>query len=111
MTATLTRDKISGSLLRYRIMAFATGVMLLAAVLALIVKHFHPEGMEPFTGYLWVVHGYLYLVYVVTVVDLALRVRWGWGRIILIALAGTIPTASFFAEHYVTQRVRRQIVE
>ncbi|HEY3737048.1 MAG TPA: DUF3817 domain-containing protein [Jatrophihabitans sp.] len=108
MTTTVRTYKVGGALTRYRILAFATGVMLLLALIALIVKAFHSGGMEPLTGILWVIHGYLYLVYVVSVVDLALRMRWPLLKIIPIALAGTIPTMSFVAEHYVTRQVRAQ---
>jgi len=102
-------QKVGGALTRYRIMAFTTGVVLIAGCIALIVKAIHPDGMEPLTGILWVLHGYLYLVYVISVADLALRVRWPLVRIIPIALAGTIPTMSFVAEHYVTRRVRADL--
>ena len=100
--------KLGGALTRYRFLAFATGVMLLVALAALIVKAIHSDGMEPLTGILWVIHGYLFLVYVVSVVDLALRMRWSLLKVVPIALAGTIPTMSFVAEHYVTRQVRAQ---
>jgi integral membrane protein len=108
-TAPITKQRIGGALTRYRILAFATGVMLLLALAALIIKQIHPDGMEPLTGILWVIHGYLYLVYVVSVVDLAIRLRWPLLKIVPIALAGTIPTMSFVAEHYVTKQVRAQL--
>ena len=115
MTATQTparkTQKVGGALTRYRIMAFTTGVVLIAGCIALIVKAIHPGGMEPLTGILWVLHGYLYLVYVISVADLALRVRWPLVRIIPIALAGTIPTMSFVAEHYVTKKVRAELAQ
>lgn len=109
-TVPVTRTyKVGGALTRYRVLAFATGVMLLVALAALIVKAVHKDGMEPLTGILWVIHGYLFLVYVVSVVDLSLRMRWSLMRIVPIALAGTIPTMSFVAEHYVTREVRKQL--
>ena len=110
MTATAARSKVDGALLRFRIMAFTTGVVLLAGTIALILKEVvHVKHMEPGTGLLWLGHGYLYLVYVGTVLNLGLKLRWPFLRIVLVAAAGTIPTMSFVAEHFVTKRVRASV--
>jgi hypothetical protein len=53
-----------------------------------------------------VAHGYLYLVYVIVTGILGLRLRWPLARFVLVMLAGTIPTMSFVAEHYVTRQTR-----
>lgn len=98
---------LEGPLLRFRIMAFVTGVVLLAGTIALILKYGTDVGhLEPWTGFLWVAHGYLYLVYVITVLILGFKDRWPLVRIGLVLLAGTIPTCSFVAEHYTTRYVR-----
>lgn len=105
--ATAPRSKLDSALLRFRIMAFTTGVVLLAGTIALILKDvLDVKHLEPGTGILWVFHGYLYLIYVVTVLNLGVKLRWNLVRIVVVALAGTIPTMSFVAEHYVTRRVR-----
>lgn len=107
--STLTRSTIAGALLRFRIMAFTTGVVLISGTIALICKDvLHLGHMEPGTGLLWVAHGYLYLVYVITVLQLGVKQRWPLLRIALVMLAGTIPTMSFVAEHYVTRDVRER---
>jgi integral membrane protein len=51
-------------------------------------------------------HGYLYLVYLAVTADLGLRLRWPLVRLVLIAIAGTVPFCSFIAERKVTRRVR-----
>jgi integral membrane protein len=96
-----------GALLRYRVMAFVTGVVLLTGTIALIVKY--AGGTHPGTWYalVWVAHGYLYLVYVVITAILGFRLRWPLARYALVMLAGTIPTMSFVAEHVVTGAARR----
>lgn len=99
-------DAASGTLLRYRIMAFATGVALACATTALIMKALGVPHMEPETGYMWMVHGWLYLIYVIATGALGIRLRWPWLRIGLIMVAGTIPTLSFVAEHIVTRAAR-----
>lgn len=96
----------AGALTRYRIMAFVTGVVLLAGTVALVIKYTTDVKTEPWTGYLWLLHGYLYLVYVVVTGILGFRLRWPLARYVLVMLAGTIPTMSFVAEHFVTRAVR-----
>ena len=100
---------LDSALKRFRIMAFATGVVLICGTLALILKDaVGVKHMEPGTGILWVLHGYLFLVYVITVLQLGLKARWHLFRVVLVAAAGTIPTMSFVAEHFVTRQVRAQ---
>jgi integral membrane protein len=104
---TVSKAKLDGALLRFRIMAFVTGVVLICGTIALILKDaVGLHHMEPGTGLLWVLHGYLYLVYVITVLNLRIKARWHLVRMALVALAGTIPTMSFVAEHIITRYVR-----
>jgi integral membrane protein len=95
----------AGALLRYRIMAFVTGVVLISGCIALILKASGVRHMEPGTGLLWVAHGYLYLVYVICTGALGVKLRWPLPRYALVMLAGTVP-ASFIAEHFVTRAAR-----
>jgi integral membrane protein len=90
---------IRGALLRYRIMAYAVGVLLVVLVLVgMPLKYFADNGsVVTWTG---VPHGWLYMLLIATAYDLGRRVRWPWKRLILIALAGTVPFLSFVAEHY-----------
>lgn len=97
----------SGALLRYRIMAFVTGVVLIAGCVELIMKWAGVAHMEPETGFTWLAHGYLYLVYVIVTAMLGVRLRWPLPRFALVMLAGTIPTMSFVAEHFVTRSAKR----
>jgi integral membrane protein len=102
--------KVDRALLRYRIMALTTGVVLVTGTTALILKELvHVKHMEPGTGYLWVAHGYLYLIYVVVTFLLGLKMRWPLYRYVLVMAAGTIPTMSFVAERYVTRDTRRRL--
>jgi integral membrane protein len=96
----------AGALTRYRVMAFVTGVVLLAGTIALIVKYTTNLHMEPETGLLWLAHGWLFLVYVICTAILGVRLRWPLPRFALVMLAGTIPTMSFVAEHFVTRAAR-----
>ncbi|TAK68658.1 MAG: DUF3817 domain-containing protein [Actinomycetota bacterium] len=101
-----------GALLRYRVMAWLTGVVLAVMTLALCysltVSSLRETGLYS-VG--WVAHGWLFVVYVVTALDLGFRLRWPLWRLILVALAGTVPFASFFAERWVSHRVEAQLAE
>ena len=106
-------------------LAWATGVFLLLLTLHVLVqwRQSATEGLAfgdaPGLGRWipgaqhWVpmVHGYLYLVYVIVAVDLWFRARLPVGRMVLVVLAGTIPFMSFVAERWVTARVRPMIEE
>lgn len=100
----------AGAVLRFRVMAFVTGVVLLSGCVALILKAVGVPHMEPGTGYVWVAHGYLYLVYVVATAMLGFRLKWPLPRYALVMLAGTVPTMSFVAERVVTRAARAAAV-
>ena len=98
--------RVRGNLTAYRVMAFVTGFVLIAATIALILKYATDLHMEPGTGYLWIAHGWCYFIYVIVTVSLGFRLRWPPARYVLVLLAGTIPTMSFVAEHFVTRATR-----
>lgn len=99
---------ICGALLRYRIMAYLVGTLLVVLVLVgMPLKYFADNGsVVTWTG---VPHGYLYMVLLITAYDLGRRVHWPWSRLILIGLAGTIPFLSFWAEHSARTDVNRRL--
>ncbi len=101
---------MKGALLRYRVMAYVTGVVLATAFVWLIVGRLFldygdPDARPAFYGYLWIAHGWLYFLYLITGVDLAFSVRYSVWRTLAILIAGTIPFMSFVAEYYVHKDV------
>ena len=46
-------------------------------------------------------HGWIYVVYLVTVIDLWSKMRWGLGRLVAMAAAGVVPVMSFIMERRV----------
>lgn len=100
MTTTTGSDS---ALLRYRVMAWLTGVFLIAMSGAMVAKYGFQN--EPsWYGPGWQIHGFLYAVYLLVVLDVAVRARWQPVRIILIALAGTIPVLGLVAERVITRK-------
>ena len=86
---------VRGALARYRIMAYIVGVGLLALCAAMIAKYAFDQ--DEYVAIVGPVHGFLYIVYLVAVVDLALKVRWTLKATILVMLAGVVPLVSFIA--------------
>ncbi|MBB5955858.1 integral membrane protein [Saccharothrix tamanrassetensis] len=97
---------MSGALGRFRFMAYVVGVGLLGLVVAMLVKYIGGNpGMMAVVG---PVHGFLYAIYLVFTVDLALKARWSLKGTALVLLAGTIPFVSFYAERKVVESVRAE---
>lgn len=117
---------LAAALTRYRVMAWATGVLLVLLTLHVVLQAvqydgggsswtavFEEEGLDvvvPGLGHLIpILHGWLYLAYVITAVDLWLRTRLPVSKTFLVILAGTVPFMSFVAERWVTHRVRPMV--
>lgn len=89
----------------YRVLAWTVGTVLIILVLvAMPLKYFadDPLGVEVIGP----MHGWLFMFYVAAVILLGFTTKWGLGRIVLTALAGTIPFVSFYAEHKTVQFMR-----
>ncbi|HEU0086153.1 MAG TPA: DUF3817 domain-containing protein [Pseudonocardiaceae bacterium] len=93
-------------LLAYRVMAYVTGVLLLLLCTSMVLKYGFGNDVLNWSAY---AHGWMYMVYLITVVLLGTAVRWRPGRMVLVALAGTIPLMSFVAERSVTREVRTRL--
>ena len=87
-------------LTRYRFMAYLVGVLLVVLFAGFVLQ------VEPVEKYLGIAHGYLYMVLIVTIFDLWRRRRFPLRVVPLVALAGTVPFLSFYAEREITARVR-----
>lgn len=101
--------KAGGALRRYRVMAWVTGVMLLVLCLEMVLKYvlqlpgFNVEGdpRNEAARIIAMVHGWVYVVYLVTVFDLWSTLRWRLGRLVTMAAAGVVPVMSFVLERRV----------
>ncbi len=96
---------MAGALLRYRIVAYVVGVVLLVLVfVAMPMKYI--GGNPALVATVGPVHGFLYMVYLVVTFDLGRRADWPLKRMVLVMLAGTVPFLSFVAERVVTRELR-----
>ncbi|GGI09990.1 DUF3817 domain-containing protein [Isoptericola cucumis] len=97
--ATTAIRKARGALSRYRFMAILTGVMLLVLCVEMFFKYVVPvEVVVDYMGWVPFAHGWIYVVYLVTVLDLWAKMRWSFGRLVTMVLAGVVPVMSFVLE-------------
>ncbi len=101
-TSVFPVEKIRAALLRYRVMAWTTGIWLIVLCYE-IFSHFvlHRE-----IRWIGVVHGWVYFVYVLTASNLAVKVRWPIGKTIGVLAAGTIPLVGIIVEHFQTRDIK-----
>jgi integral membrane protein len=91
--------KARGALKRYRFMAILTGVMLLILCVEMFFKYVVPvDVVVDYMGWVPFAHGWIYVVYLVTVLDLWSKMRWGFGRLATMVFAGVVPVMSFILE-------------
>ncbi|HCT77200.1 MAG TPA: hypothetical protein DGG94_08545 [Micromonosporaceae bacterium] len=96
---------MKGALTRFRVIAWMVGVLLLALTLvAMPMKYFAHNNLG--VAIIAPIHGWLYVVYLIGTADLARRVQWSVSRILLVAIAGTVPFMSFVMERQVRHWVQ-----
>jgi integral membrane protein len=98
---------IGGALTRFRVMAIVTGTGLVILTFVGIPLQIWADN-DTVVAIVGTAHGYLYLVYLAVTADLGLRLRWPLVRLLLIAIAGTVPFCSFIAERKVTRLVHTE---
>ncbi len=93
------------SLGRFRAMAIICGVNLLLLVAYMVAKYAFDafDNGNPFI-FIPIAHGYFYIVYILTVLQLAVQKKMSFGLILVLVAAGTIPVASFVAERKIVQK-------
>jgi len=98
---------MEAALTRFRVMAYIVGVLLLILVFVAVPLRYLAD--QPFlVSIVGPIHGFLYMVYLVTAFDLAVRARWPFVRTVLVLLAGTVPVMSFVAERKATRWIHQR---
>jgi integral membrane protein len=86
-------------------MAFSVGTMLILLCCVAIPLQY-AAGEPAMAGVVAPLHGALYIVYLLTVADLARRCRLGLGQLVALVCAGFVPGLAFLVEHRTTRRIR-----
>ncbi|MDQ1245882.1 MAG: hypothetical protein QG597_249 [Actinomycetota bacterium] len=85
-------------------MAYIVGVVLLILTAGMVLKYGFDEPIVVET--VGPLHGFLYVLYLLTVIDLALKAKFSVVKTLLVMLAGTVPFVSFIAEHIVVRDLK-----
>ena len=98
----------------YRALALVVGVLLaFGALVAFPLKYLAVEGssLQEFgesASIVWLVHGWVFIVYVVVAFLLSRRAGWSLGFTALALVAGLIPLLIFWVERQVVRRLRAE---
>jgi integral membrane protein len=87
------------AVLRYRVMAYITGVLIIVVCFAGIPLQVAAHNTF-IVNYIGTVHGWLYVIYVICAYILARKLKMRMGPTILLLLAGTIPVLTFVVERW-----------
>jgi integral membrane protein len=89
---------LTGAVGRYRVMAWVVGAMLLLLCVVAIPLQYaaNRPGMANVVAPL---HGFLYIVYLLSVAALARHARFGLGQVVALVCAGFVPGLAFYVEH------------
>ena len=93
---------MNAAVLRYRVMAYVTGVVLV--VLCFVGIPLQVAGHPAVANDVGVVHGILYIIYLVFAWILSRKLGLATKPTVIMLLAGTIPIMTFIVERWVTRR-------
>jgi integral membrane protein len=94
---------VESALKPFRVLAYVVGCMLLVLCIGMVLRYgFGEASMSKVVA---PIHGGLYMLYLVAVMNLGIKARWQWPYMIGVMLGGTIPFLSFLVERRVTRRV------
>lgn len=94
---TASPTQIRSALKIYRVLAFIAGVALVVLLAAMFVRYIYPK--DPGFSTVWSpIHGFIYMGYAATIVNLAIKTRWSLKRIVLNLLSGFVPGLPWVAE-------------
>jgi integral membrane protein len=91
------------AVLRYRVMAYITGVLIIIVVFAGIPLQIWAHNTF-IVNDIGTLHGFLYMVYIVVAYLLARKLRMRPQPTVLLLLAGTVPVMTFAVERWMTRR-------
>jgi len=90
---------MKAAVLRYRVMAYITGVLIIVVVFAGIPLQVWGHN-DIIANQVATVHGFLYIVYVVCAFMLATKLKMRPMPMVVLLLAGTIPVMTFVVERW-----------
>lgn len=108
---TASPAKVRSALKIYRVLAFIAGAALVVLLAAMFVRYIYPK--DPAFSTIWSpIHGFIYMGYAATIVNLAIKTGWSLKKIVLNLLSGFVPGLPWVAERrntVATEAVLRQL--
>jgi integral membrane protein len=98
----------------YRVLAFVVGILLaFGSLVVLPLEYLLTDGstLQQFgedASIVWLVHGWVFLVYVVVTFFLSRKAGWSIAFTILALVAGLVPLLIFWVEHRVMQKLKAE---
>lgn len=105
MIGRLLDPSLESALLRYRLMAYVVGTLLMVLVFVAVPLQYAADQPAP-AAVIGVIHGICYIVYLLTSYDLVRKAGWRWTRLVAPVFAGFIPVLAFVVERRTTRRLR-----
>ena len=106
-SVTADPNRIRTALAGYRIMAWITGIWLIALCYEMIVKYvIQTEDIPYVLTLVPFIHGWVYFVYLLATFNLAVKVRWPLSTALGTLVAGTIPLLGVIVEHVRTKEIK-----
>jgi len=96
---------VGGALTRYRVVAWIVGTAL--AILVFVGVPLQIAGNDGVVRVAGAIHGFLFIVYLLLILDLARRTRLPFQRVVLTMAAGLVPVMTFVAERSTTRWVQQ----
>ena len=106
---------LAGAHMRFRIMAWITGVLLATMVCIgmplryWLMKDNWVPPVSTMYSIGWVLHGWMFVLYIAAALDVTFRMKYSVLKVLGVAISGTIPFMSFVAEHFVKRDVKAQL--
>lgn len=98
----------------YRVLALVVGVLLaICSLVALPLKYLATEGSDiqrfgEDISILWVVHGWIFMIYVVVAFLLSRQLDWSLQFTLLVLVAGLVPLLIFWVERVVVTKEKAE---
>lgn len=97
-------EKIRSALKWYRVLAWMTGVWLIALTYKVIVDTW--LNIQELPSWISIVHGWVYFAYLLAAFNLAVKVRWTISKTIGVLLSGTVPLLGIIVEQAQTREIK-----
>lgn len=97
----------------YQALAMVVGVLLVAGTVDAILKYGFADGTslqqlgEDF-DWIWMIHGWIYIGYVVVAFVLTQKALWPLSRFLLLMVAGLVPGLIFWVERKAARQLREE---